>query len=71
MKGRKNNLLGLPAMLSLNLAVRLQQIGISITPVQDEFTNLFRGLGNIGEEYEISLKDNVKPYALCTARKAP
>ena len=69
-KGLKNNLLGLPAILSLNLATRLQQIEES-TAVQDNFPNLFRGLGSIGEEYEIRLKDDVKPRALSTARNVP
>ena len=68
-KGLKNNnLLELPAILSLNLAARVQQIGENITTVQDEFQNLFCGLGKIGKECEIRLKDSVKPYAFCTTR---
>ena len=39
--------------------------------VQDEFPKLFQGLGSMGEEYEIRLKDHVKPHALCTARNVP
>ena len=39
--------------------------------VQEEFPNLFKGLGTMGEEYEIRMKDNVKPHALCTARNMP
>ena len=39
--------------------------------VQDEFPKLFQGLGSMGEEYKIHLKDNVKPHALCTARNVP
>ena len=70
-KGLKNNLLGLPAIISLNLAMRIQQIDETSTPVEDEFPNLFKGLGTIGEEYEIRLKDDVKPRALCTARNVP
>ena len=71
MKGLKNNLLGLPAIISLNLAMRIQQIEETSTQVQDEFPNIFKGLGTIGEEYEIRLKDGVKPRALCTARHVP
>ena len=70
-KGLKNNLLGLPAILSLNLATRLQQIEESSMAVQDEFPKLFQGLGSMGEEHEIHLKDNAKPRALCTARNVP
>ena len=70
-KGLKNNLLGLPAIISLNLAMRIQQIEETSTQVQDEFPNIFKGLGTIGEEYEIRLKDGVKPRELCTARHVP
>ena len=66
MKGLKNNLLGLPAIISLNLAMRIQQIEETSTPVQDEFPNILKGWA----EYEIQLKDGVKPRALCTARQA-
>ena len=67
-KGLKHNLLGLPAITSLDLVRKLHQIEECSTPVQNEFPNLFKGLGTIGEEYEIRLKDNVKPRALCAAR---
>ena len=70
-KGLKNNLLGLPAIISLNLAMRIQQVEETSTPVQDEFPNIFKGLGTIVEEYEIRLKDGVKPRALCTAKHVP
>ena len=70
-KSLKNNLLGLPAIPSLNLATRLQQIEESSMAVQDEFPKLFQGLGSMGEEYEICLKDNVKPHVLCTVRNVP
>ena len=55
-KGLKHNLLGLPAITSLDLVRRLHQIEECNTPVQNEFPNLFKGLGTIGEDYEIPLK---------------
>ena len=39
----ENNLLGLPAIISLNLAMRVQQIEETSTPVQDEFPNILKG----------------------------
>ena len=67
-KGLKNNLLGVPAIISLNLTMKIQQIQETSIQVQDEFPNIFKGLGTIGEEYEIQLKDGAKPRGLCTAR---
>jgi len=60
-KSLKNNLLGLPAITSLNLAIRVQQIEESNIPVHEEFPNLFKGLGTMGEEYEIHLKTMSNP----------
>ena len=68
-KDLKSNLLGLPAITALNLAVRLDNTYTSL--VEDSFPAVFKGLGNLGEPYTIKLKDNAVPYALCTPRTIP
>jgi len=67
-KDLKQNLLGLPAITSLNLISRLNSADLSSTIVQKLYPQLFQGLGTFGEEYEVSLKDDAKPIALHTAR---
>ena len=50
----KTNLLGLPTITALNLAVRVDSI--TDIPEQDipkQFPSLFQGLGNLSEEYDI------------------
>ena len=64
----KTNLLGLPAILSLNLIARIHQITDSKESAMKEFPNLFGGLGTMVEEYDIRLTDNDRPRALHTAR---
>ena len=64
-KGLKTNLLGLPTITTLNLAVRVDSI--TDIPEQDilkQFPSLFQGLGNLGEEYDIELKSEAKPFAI-------
>ena len=39
--------------------------------IHDRFRNLFQGLGNMGEDYEIKLKPGATPFALFTARRVP
>ena len=68
-KDLKSNLLGLPAITALNLAVRLDNTYTSL--VEDSFPAVFKGLGNLGEPYTIKLKDNAVPYALCTPGTIP
>jgi len=67
----KTNLLGLPAIISLKLIARVHQVEDTRASVLKEFPSLFQGLGTMGEEYEIWLKDNVRPRALHTARNVP
>ena len=61
----KKNLLGLPAIQALNLAVRVDTI---IQPsgyaVADKFPLIFQGLGNFGESYTIKLKPGATLYML-------
>ena len=75
-KGLRSNLLGLPAIKSLNLAARLDVISKEKTPVSEayiheRFKKLFQGLGNLGEEYNIRLKPDAAPFALFTPRRVP
>ena len=70
-KALKQNLLGLPAITSLNLIFRLNSVDLNSTNVQKLYPQLFQGLGTLGDEYEVSLKDDAKPIALHTARNVP
>ena len=65
----KRNLLGLPTIQVLNLAVR---VDIIIQPsgcaVADKFPSIFQGLGNFGDSYTIKLKPGATPYAIYTPK---
>ena len=54
--GLKTNLLGLPAIAALNLAVRLDATVEEKPDVHagktEKYPSVFQGLGNLGEEYE-------------------
>ena len=68
------NLLGLPAISALHLATRMDTV--DSLPTTDEiikrkFPNIFKGLGNLGEEYDIKLQPDAKPFALFTSRHIP
>ena len=69
--GLKTNLLGLPAITSLNLAARINNLDALKDEVLDQFPSVFQGLGTLGEEYEIQLKSDAKPFSLFTARNVP
>ena len=74
--GLNNNLLGLQAIQALNLAVRLDETTPEETPlssayIHQRFKQLFHGLGNLGEEYQIHLKPGATPFALFTPRRVP
>ena len=70
-KDLKNNLLGLPAIASLNLISRINSVHCSADEVVKLYPHLFQGLGSLGEEYEIKLKEDAKPFSLHTARNVP
>ena len=71
-EGLKTNLLGLPTITALNLAVRVDIItNISEKNIPKQFLSLFQGLGNLGEEYNIQLKPKAKPLAIFTQRHIP
>ena len=67
-KELKTNLLGLPAITALNLAARLDSTTSSDLHIHERFPKLFKGLGNLGEEFHIKLKPDAKPHALFTPR---
>ena len=70
-KGLKANLLGLPTITALNLMVRMDMITHNKEEIFQQYPSVFNGLGNLGEEYEIQLKENAKPFTLYTPRRVP
>ncbi|UYV78554.1 K02A2.6-like [Cordylochernes scorpioides] len=54
----------------LNLARRIEVVATRINPIKD-FPEVFEGLGQIGNPYEIILKPGAKPYAVHTPRRVP
>ena len=71
-KGLKNNLLGLPAIRSMGLVVRVNEVTSSYKDkILVQYSALFRGLGTLGEPYEIKLKRNSKPVSLFAPRRVP
>jgi hypothetical protein len=72
-RGLKTNLLGLPAIIALGLAKRVDTVTTMKTPshIQKQFPLLFQGLGNLGGEYEIHLKSGAIPCSLFTPRHVP
>ena len=71
-KGLKTNLLGLPAIMDLNLVALIGETNTThADTIYDQFPSLFQGIGNLGEPYHIQLKADAKPYALFTTRNVP
>ena len=66
----QNNLLGLPSITALNLIQRVNATRKSAT-IQEQFPDFFTGLGTMGEEYSIKLKEGAQPYSLHTPRRVP
>ena len=66
--GLKTNLLGLPAITSLGLVCRLQEMTCDSQTIQAKFPSLFKGLGTLGDAYTIKLTEDTVPYSLCTPR---
>ena len=69
--GLKNNLLGLPAIQNLRLVKKVDSTTSTTTAIRERFPTVFEGLGTLGEEYRIQLKDNAVPYSLYTPRNVP
>lgn len=70
-RGLRSNLLGLPAITALHLAARVDATFATEEDVREKFPSVFRGLGSLGEKYEIRLKPDAKPHALFTPRHVP
>ena len=72
-KGLKTNLLGLPALTSLQLVKRVYPVQEAVTEkeVEERFPTMFKGLGTFSEEYKIQLKEDAKPHALFSPRNVP
>ena len=68
-KDLKTNLLGLPAINALQLISRVY--ATSSQSIKERFKGVFQGLGTIGNEYRIKLKDGAVPHAIHTARNVP
>ena len=49
----------------MSLARQLLEV-IATVNVKKHFANVFSGLGNLGEEYHIKLKEDAVPYSLFT-----
>lgn len=70
-KGLRNNLLGLGAIEKLHLVKRMEAMSSQQENIKSQFLNVFSGLGTLGDEYTIRLKEDAKPYALHTPRNVP
>ena len=67
----KKNLLGLPAIIALSLAARLDSVSNTTQVVVNRFSSLFQGLGSFDEKYTIKLKAGAQPFAIFTPRNVP
>ena len=67
-RGLKTNLLGLPAIISLCLLCRINEMTCDAQSIQVNFPSLFKGLGTLGDAYTIKLKEGAVPYSLFTPR---
>ena len=70
-RGLKTNLLGLPAISSLQLIQRVCSTEGELRDIKKQFPKVFNGLGTLGGEYEIKLKGDARPYALYAPRNVP
>ena len=70
-RGLKTNLLGLPAIRSLELLQMVAATEVSGEEIRSRFKNVFSGLGTLGEEYTIQLQPDARPLALYTPRNVP
>ena len=63
----------IPAIVSLGLVSKSDSIILNdyASNVHATFPNLYKGLGNLEEEYKIELKPDAAPFALYTPRIIP
>ena len=71
----KQILLGLPGItynyITISLISRINSVQFSAGKVKQLYPHLFQGLGSLGEEYEIQLKEDTKPFSLHAVRNVP
>ena len=71
-KNLRSNLLGLPAILALNLVVRVAEVSEDYSSViMQKYPKVFTGLGTMQGEYTIKLQGNAQPHAIYLARNVP
>lgn len=71
-KGKKSSLLGLKASILLGLVSGMHKVdkeGI-VHNVEDEYNDVFQGIGKLGVVHKINLEDNYKPV-IHAPRKVP
>ena len=66
-RGLKNNLLGLPAVVALQLIHRVNSVRTG-DDIQKMFPKVFSGLGTMGEPYQIKLKEGALPHSIYAPR---
>ena len=64
-------MLGLPAILALNILTKVDAVGDTTSSIPSQFPELFQGLGTMKAEYEIKINPDATPYALFSARRIP
>ena len=69
-RGLKNNLLGLPAIIFLQLIRRASSIQTG-DDIRKQFPKVFSGLGTLGEPYQIKLREGAIPHSIYTPRAVP
>ncbi len=63
-RGLQKPLLGRPAIEALRVVTMVEPI--SQPRVEEQFRDLFEGLGKLQDNYQIKLKDDARPFALTT-----
>ena len=66
-----NNLLGLTAITGLHLIQRVNATHQGSVDILKRFPKVFTGLGTLGGDYTIRLKEDAHPFALYTPRRVP
>ena len=66
-----NNLLGLTAITGLHLIQRVNATHLGSADILERFPKIFTGLGTLGGDYTIRLKEDAYPFALYTPRRVP
>ena len=66
-----NNLLGLKAVTGLHLIQRVNATHQGSADILERFPKVFTGLGTLGGDYTIRLKEDACPFALYTPRRVP